>query len=264
MTPDILFLLWHNRPTGDGLSDSKLLGVFTDRDSGWSEVARFIEMEGFKDFPEGFLIESVPADQTVFDTQAFGLDDLVRLSLEASFTDVSLWAPPLVEVIESGSLGVFAIVEAIHEQTRSMAEAEEVTRAVTRQWVPNRVKTPEHVIPERRVDFKDVAQCFWSFRRAGFPTEPPWDSPSHKTWKSQFISYRIVLLWEQLGGIDDILEMIVALAEGASAFGEYDYIARGTLWNAVNLAPGGRHLLLALKARTFVGRSALLAAFEGP
>jgi hypothetical protein len=51
-----VFLLWHSRDLGDGETDDKLIGVYSSAAEAEAAKARALQLEGFRDAPEGFLI----------------------------------------------------------------------------------------------------------------------------------------------------------------------------------------------------------------
>jgi len=52
-----VFLLWHSHDLGNGETDDKLIGVYTSETEANAARIRKLQFEGFRDFPEGFLIE---------------------------------------------------------------------------------------------------------------------------------------------------------------------------------------------------------------
>jgi hypothetical protein len=52
-----VFLLWHSRAIGDGATDDKLIGVYSSEAEAGAAKARKLQYEGFRDEPDGFLIE---------------------------------------------------------------------------------------------------------------------------------------------------------------------------------------------------------------
>ena len=53
---DSVFILWHSHDT-DGDSDDKLIGVYRTRDDAEAAIGRMKDKPGFRDAPEGFLID---------------------------------------------------------------------------------------------------------------------------------------------------------------------------------------------------------------
>lgn len=258
---DLVFLLWHRRSTGVGLSDSKLLGVFSTRERAIAEISTFRDVEGFVDHPDGFSVELIPADQVIFDTEKFGFEDLIRQSLGASRVTVDDWAGPLVEIIESGSEAVFSIVESIHEHIPNPSEAEVTVARLMDRWLPNRwMHEPD---PDWRLeDMDQIARDFWACRRAGYPAEPAWESPSHLAWKQEWTAYRKVLLLESVSDVDGVLESVMALAGTAASQSDFDYLAHYLGLIATSLHPLGSDVISALAERRFAGRDDLLAAIK--
>jgi hypothetical protein len=58
-----VFLLWHSREMGDGETDNKLVGVYSTHAAAEAAIARKLQFEGFRDFPEGFLIDPYELDR---------------------------------------------------------------------------------------------------------------------------------------------------------------------------------------------------------
>ena len=53
-----VYLVWHEH--GD---DEKLIGVFSNRGTAEAAVATYLEKPGFKDVPEGFVIDEYEVDR---------------------------------------------------------------------------------------------------------------------------------------------------------------------------------------------------------
>jgi hypothetical protein len=58
-----VFLLWHSHDLGDGETDDKLVGVYSSIDEAEAAKARKLKFEGFRDSPEGFLIDCYELDR---------------------------------------------------------------------------------------------------------------------------------------------------------------------------------------------------------
>jgi hypothetical protein len=52
-----VFLLWHSHDLGNGETDDKLIGVYSSEAEANAARIRKLQFEGFRDAPEGFLIE---------------------------------------------------------------------------------------------------------------------------------------------------------------------------------------------------------------
>ena len=69
-----VFLLWHMRPLVElgpdaaGATDDKLCGVFSTPDAAQSARQVLIGFDGFRDFPDGFLIDEVTVDEMLWET----------------------------------------------------------------------------------------------------------------------------------------------------------------------------------------------------
>lgn len=67
--PVIVFLLWHMRPLGpdeadqDGETDDKLCGVFSTRERAEDAGRQSTELEGFRDYPDAFMVDECEVDQ---------------------------------------------------------------------------------------------------------------------------------------------------------------------------------------------------------
>ena len=55
--PTSVFLLWHSHEKGDGETDDKLIGVYATKVDAQAAINRVADQPGFKDAPEGFLID---------------------------------------------------------------------------------------------------------------------------------------------------------------------------------------------------------------
>ena len=70
----IVFLLWHMRPLGpdetdeESETDDKLCGVFSTRER--AEVARqqLIQLQGFRDYPDDFLVDEYDVDRVQWES----------------------------------------------------------------------------------------------------------------------------------------------------------------------------------------------------
>lgn len=54
---NVVFLLWHSHAIGDVETDDKLIGVYSSEAEAEAAKARTLQYEGFRDEPDGFLIE---------------------------------------------------------------------------------------------------------------------------------------------------------------------------------------------------------------
>ncbi len=61
--PQPVFLLWHMHDLGDGETDDKLLGVYSTRDRAERRQRQAIELPGFAEAPEEFVIAEYAVDQ---------------------------------------------------------------------------------------------------------------------------------------------------------------------------------------------------------
>ena len=57
----IIYLLWHTRYIDEG-EDSKLIGLYSSRKLAEEKILKYKEIEGFKDYPDGFSIASYSLD----------------------------------------------------------------------------------------------------------------------------------------------------------------------------------------------------------
>jgi hypothetical protein len=58
-----VFLLWHMHGLPSGEEDSKLIGVYSTRDSAEAARGRASQLPGFSSVPEGFTIDSYELDK---------------------------------------------------------------------------------------------------------------------------------------------------------------------------------------------------------
>ena len=56
-------LLWHTHELPGGEEDSKLIGVYSSRESAEVAQARAVQLPGFRDVPAGFVIDTYQLDQ---------------------------------------------------------------------------------------------------------------------------------------------------------------------------------------------------------
>jgi hypothetical protein len=61
--PRTVFLLWHSRDLGDGETDDKLIGVYSSKAEAEAAKRRKMQYAGFRDVPEGFLIDQYTVDR---------------------------------------------------------------------------------------------------------------------------------------------------------------------------------------------------------
>lgn len=54
---NVVFILYHSHESGDGETDDKLIGVYSSVAEAEAAKARKLQYEGFRDAPDGFLIE---------------------------------------------------------------------------------------------------------------------------------------------------------------------------------------------------------------
>jgi homoserine kinase type II len=52
-----VFLLWHTRELEDDIEENKLIGVYDSREKAQAAQARVCDKPGFRDYPDGFLID---------------------------------------------------------------------------------------------------------------------------------------------------------------------------------------------------------------
>ncbi len=217
---DAVHLLWHRRATGpDGVSDSKLLGVFTSREAAEHEIPTFSGREGFTDYPSEFEIELIPHDQTIFDPIDSGLAARVRGFLDGSDPE------PVLSAARRGGLGLYSIVEEIHDQAINVQQAEAAIWQVISVWAAR--GWPDR--SEAGGAEPATAELFWAYRRQGYPSEPGWADRQHPDWKRRIRAYREVLLWESYPSPEAVLELIRSLALAADGVEELHFLARGPL-----------------------------------
>src|SRR5258706_3030413 len=58
-----VFVLWHTHEMTGGDEDSKLIGVYSSRESAEAAQARAVQLPGFQDLPGGFVIDSYRLDE---------------------------------------------------------------------------------------------------------------------------------------------------------------------------------------------------------
>lgn len=66
-------MLWHMRPLGPdetdevGETNDKLCGVFTTKDRAEAAQQELVALEGFRDYPDDFLVSEVPLDDILWE-----------------------------------------------------------------------------------------------------------------------------------------------------------------------------------------------------
>ncbi|MCC8962090.1 hypothetical protein H8A95_07090 [Bradyrhizobium sp. Pear76] len=60
---NVVFLLWHSHEIGDRGTDDKLIGVYSSEAEAEAAKARKLKYEGFRDEPDGFLIDKYELDR---------------------------------------------------------------------------------------------------------------------------------------------------------------------------------------------------------
>lgn len=60
-----VYVLWHSRPLEDDdvETDDKLLGIYSSRERAMSRIERAKMQPGFRDYPEGFLVDECEVDR---------------------------------------------------------------------------------------------------------------------------------------------------------------------------------------------------------
>jgi homoserine kinase type II len=58
-----VFVLQHVHERAGGVEDVKFIGVYSSRENAQAAVARFSELPGFADAPDGFRIDEYPLDR---------------------------------------------------------------------------------------------------------------------------------------------------------------------------------------------------------
>ena len=58
-----VYLLWHMHRIPDSDVDAKLLGVYSTRERAEERQEQARKLEGFRDAPDGFLIDECPVDR---------------------------------------------------------------------------------------------------------------------------------------------------------------------------------------------------------
>ena len=70
----IVFLLWHMRPFGpdetdeEGETDDKLCGVFSTRERAEAARQQLIQLQGFRDYPDDFLVDEYDVDRVQWES----------------------------------------------------------------------------------------------------------------------------------------------------------------------------------------------------
>ena len=63
MSAPTVYLLWHSRDVREGPTNDKLVGVYSTRAEAEAAIARKLPFDGFRDFPDGFLIDPYELDR---------------------------------------------------------------------------------------------------------------------------------------------------------------------------------------------------------
>ena len=58
-----VFLLWHVHELSGGEEDAKLIGVYSSQETAEEAKHRALSQPGFRDVPEGFMIDRYRVDQ---------------------------------------------------------------------------------------------------------------------------------------------------------------------------------------------------------
>lgn len=58
----VVYCLWHEHEQSPGDYDEKLLGFYSSREKAEAARSRLSNAHGFKDCPEGFIIDAYPLD----------------------------------------------------------------------------------------------------------------------------------------------------------------------------------------------------------
>jgi hypothetical protein len=58
-----VFVLWHTHELPGGKGDSKLIGVYSSRQAAEAAQGRAVQLPGFCDAPDAFVIDSYEVDQ---------------------------------------------------------------------------------------------------------------------------------------------------------------------------------------------------------
>ncbi|MBB4097027.1 DUF7336 domain-containing protein [Sphingomonas kyeonggiensis] len=69
-----VFLLWHSRELGNDETDDKLVGVYSSHAEAQAAIARKLAFPGFRDHPDGFLIDRSELDRDAW-SEGFGLGE---------------------------------------------------------------------------------------------------------------------------------------------------------------------------------------------
>ena len=70
----IVFLLWHRRPFGpdetdeEGETDDKLCGVFSTRERAEAARQQLIQLQGFRDYSDDFLVDEYDVDRVQWES----------------------------------------------------------------------------------------------------------------------------------------------------------------------------------------------------
>ena len=59
----VVYLLNHVRDLDDEVSEVKCIGIYSSEDSARAAVARLTKQPGFRDYPDGFEIDSYELDE---------------------------------------------------------------------------------------------------------------------------------------------------------------------------------------------------------
>lgn len=62
----LVYLLLHRRPKYDNLKDEKLIGIYSTKEKAEKVMKSYIELPGFRDYPNDFFLEEYELDSTAW------------------------------------------------------------------------------------------------------------------------------------------------------------------------------------------------------
>jgi hypothetical protein len=249
----VAFFLWHKRASdrSQDATETKLIGIFDSPTTADESLHEVEQAEGFIDYPEGFSVEVIPVDQTLYDNDDSGVGTIVRwyrsLSTENETKSVegqgsgegegSVGDPGSAEVfrriIDLGSATVYNLIEELHQQVRDRGEIERLQCGITAAWMPKSADRRSTARSKSTTNVEEMSSRYWAFRRAGYPLEPEWTAPEHARWKQLANAHRQVLLLWDLNDTQ-ILDLVVNLLDLCESDDERVHVRVGLLTSWLN------------------------------
>lgn len=178
------YVLWHARAFGQtpDAFETKVLGVFGSVSNANEARSAALNLEGFRDYPDGFDIERIPIDEPLFQDDELGVAEVAASLLsDAGTMKVAFKSSVAARQLRQheAEYSMSAMFDEVSRRTGDRSKAFEALCSWARVVSEPRAAGDSRPFSSTRVDPVDLAR--W-FRSASGLDLPDLDDPSFMEW----------------------------------------------------------------------------------